>query len=37
MRLFTYYKPKIFAFLMLITASINAMSFPTLGFVVAKI
>ena len=36
-RIFTYYHPKIFAFIMLITAGLNALSFPTLGFFVARI
>lgn len=36
-RIFTYYQPKIFAFIMLITSGLNALSFPALGFCVARI
>lgn len=36
-RILTYYHPKIFAVLMCITAAINALAFPALGFIVAKV
>ena len=36
-RIFTYYQPKVFAVIMLVTAGLNALSFPSLGFCVAEI
>ena len=36
-RILSYYHPKIFAILMVITAGIQAMAFPSLGFIVAKV
>jgi len=36
-RIFSYYRPKMFAFFMMVTASINAISFPALGYLIAKI
>ena len=36
-RIFTYYQPKLFAFLMVITAGINALSFPILGYHLASL
>ena len=36
-RIFTYYQPKLFAILMVITAGINALSFPILGYHLASL
>ena len=37
MRIFSFYEPKIYAFIMILMAGINSLAFPALGYIVAKL
>ena len=36
-RILTYYHPKFYAFCMILAACVQALAFPSLGFIVAKV